>query len=334
MTATRLRWPRTSAAAGDSVLFDDMTTASVVETRDERAVTSLLDAVDFLNTKLGTDRTQWRWGTLHTLRFASLVSLWDSLSIPPIGDSTFPDGFPRHGDGFNIDVAEPDSLPANLSDATFTYSEGPTQRFVIDLDPSGPTPFNVLPGGEVWDNASPHFATRRSSGAATRTTPCGFRTTTSPRTPRSAIRTRRRRSVFARRAEAAQEDRHGSGRGAEESVDRAACRADDVEGDVVADDSRDGPVLGGTNLGHDGAHRLVVGEDVGTEPVDAALASGVGQRGRQETPEAPALDVVHDGDGGLGDRRLVAQTDEPGHAQAHLALEIGRLARATIATWS
>ena len=158
MTATPSSLATYSAAAGDSVLFDDMTTASVVETRDERAVTSLLDAVDFLNTKLGADRTKWRWGTLHTLRFASLVSLWDSLSIPPIGDSTFPDGFPRHGDGFNIDVAEPDSLPANLSDATFTYSEGPTQRFVIDLDPSGPTPFNVLPGGEVWDNASPHFA--------------------------------------------------------------------------------------------------------------------------------------------------------------------------------
>ena len=86
------------------------------------------------------------------------MSLWDSLSIPPIGDSTFPNGFPRHGDGFNIDVAEPDSLAATLADATFTYSEGPTQRFVIDLNPAGPVPFNVLPGGEVWDNASPHFA--------------------------------------------------------------------------------------------------------------------------------------------------------------------------------
>ena len=145
------------ATFGDSVLFDDLTTAGVMETRDERAVTSLLDAVDYLNTTLGTDRTKWRWGALHTLRFASLVSLWDSLSIPPIGDAKFPNGFPRHGDGYNIDVGDP-GLAGSLATATFTYSEGPTQRFVIDMDPSGPTPRNVLPGGEVWDNASPHFA--------------------------------------------------------------------------------------------------------------------------------------------------------------------------------
>lgn len=142
---------------GDSALFDDLTTTNVVETRDERQVTSLLDALDFLNMQLGSDRNQWRWGKLHTLRFQSLVSLWQALSIPPVGDPQWPNGFPRHGDGFNIDVGEPDAIPVNLSDATFTYSQGPTQRFVIDMDPSGPVPRNVLPGGEIWDNQSPHF---------------------------------------------------------------------------------------------------------------------------------------------------------------------------------
>jgi penicillin G amidase len=158
MTAVPASLATYDAATGDSILFDDLTTPDVVETRDERAVTSLLDAVDYLNTNLGKNTDQWLWGVLHTLRFQSLVSLWDSLSIPPVGDLTFPNGFPRHGDGFNIDVGQPDSEPVNLSDATFTYGEGPTQRFVIDLDPAGPVPFNVLPGGEIWDNASPHFA--------------------------------------------------------------------------------------------------------------------------------------------------------------------------------
>ena len=142
---------------GDSVLFDDLTTPASTETRDERAVTSLLDALDYLNQQLGADRTKWRWGMLHTLRFEALVSLWGSLSIPPVGDPRFPNGFPRHGDGYDIDVADP-GLPASLATATFSYSAGPTQRFVIDLDPNGPTPRNVLPGGEVWDNVSPHFA--------------------------------------------------------------------------------------------------------------------------------------------------------------------------------
>ncbi|HEY8039966.1 MAG TPA: penicillin acylase family protein, partial [Polyangiaceae bacterium] len=58
----------------------------------------------------------------------------------------------------NIDVGQAGSMPVKLADATFTYAQGPTQRFVIDLDPAGVVPRNVLPGGEVWDSASPHFA--------------------------------------------------------------------------------------------------------------------------------------------------------------------------------
>jgi penicillin G amidase len=157
LTATPKSLATYNPTTGDSALFDDLTTPTVVETRDERQVTSLLDALDFLSGKLGTDRNQWRWGKLHTLRFESLVSLWQSLSIPPIGDPTFPNGFPRPGDGFNIDVGEPDAIVVNLADATFTYSAGPTQRFVIDMNPQGPVAYNVLPGGEIWDNASKHF---------------------------------------------------------------------------------------------------------------------------------------------------------------------------------
>ena len=145
------------AAMRDSALFDDMRTKGVVESRDERAITSLLDALDLLQAKAGSDRSAWRWGKLHTLRFEALVPLWGALSIPPVGDSVFPNGFPRHGDGFGIDVAEYNHRPAKYDDLTFTYGEGSTQRFVIDMDPAKLAPRNVLPGGEVWDTQSPHF---------------------------------------------------------------------------------------------------------------------------------------------------------------------------------
>lgn len=158
LTATPSTLATYDPSTGDSALIDDLTTPTVIESRDERQVRSLLDALDFLNTTLGTDRNEWRWGKLHTLRFESLVSLWESLSIPPVGDPTFPNGFPRHGDGFNIDQGEADAIVVDLADTTFTYSEGPTQRFVIDLDPAGVVARNVLPGGEIWDNQSPHFA--------------------------------------------------------------------------------------------------------------------------------------------------------------------------------
>ncbi len=144
------------ATLKDSILFDDLSTAAVVETRDQRALLSLLDGLDYLKSKLGADTNGWRWGKLHRLRFSSLVSLWPGLSIPPDTDPVFPDGFPRHGDGYNIDVGGY-GLGDALATTTFHYSHGPTQRFVVEMTPSGPVARNALPGGEIWDNASPHF---------------------------------------------------------------------------------------------------------------------------------------------------------------------------------
>jgi len=145
------------ATTGESALFDDMSTTTVTETSEQLAVQALLDALDYLNGKFGADRTQWRWGKTHTLTFEALVPLWGSLSIPPKGDPTFPNGFPRHGDLHTVDVANFGSHPATLSALDFTYGEGPTQRMVADLVPGAPGTRNALPGGEVWDNASPHF---------------------------------------------------------------------------------------------------------------------------------------------------------------------------------
>ncbi|WP_394850530.1 penicillin acylase family protein [Pendulispora brunnea] len=144
--------------SNDAVLFDDLGT-DAVETRDERMVTSLLDALTFLKAdpRAGAERNAWRWGAFHTLRFESLVPLWPSLSIPQGGDATFPRGFPRHGDGYNVDVATYSTGTRNLSQVNFSYSHGPTQRFVIEMDPAGPRARNALPGGAVWDDKDKHF---------------------------------------------------------------------------------------------------------------------------------------------------------------------------------
>ncbi len=145
------------ATLGDSILFDDLATAGVTETRDERTIHALLDGLDFLRTRLGTDTQQWRWGRLHTIRFVALVDLWKSLSIPQDPDETFPLGFPRHGDGLNVDSAFYETPKALDATADFSYHEGPTQRFVIEMDPKGVVAKNVLPGGEVWESRDPHF---------------------------------------------------------------------------------------------------------------------------------------------------------------------------------
>lgn len=156
LMADRKRLATYDATLGDSILFDDLATPEL-ETRDERSVRALLDAVDFLRARLGPDTSTWRWGRLHTIRFTALVPLWKSLSIPADPDEAFPLGFPRHGDGLNVDSAFYPTPAALDATASFSYTEGPTQRFVIEMDPKGPIARNVLPGGEVWDSRDAHF---------------------------------------------------------------------------------------------------------------------------------------------------------------------------------
>jgi penicillin G amidase len=141
----------------DSVLWDDLATTLVTETRDERIVRAVVAAYGFLDGKLGTDRTQWRWGRLHAVRFEQVVpSLTgtDAISIPPSDSSEFPAGFPRHGDLGAVD-------PGNYSiynTTNFGFASGASQRLVVEMTPSGPKAFNAIPGGQVEVPADPHHA--------------------------------------------------------------------------------------------------------------------------------------------------------------------------------
>lgn len=141
----------------DTVLWDDLTTPAIVETRDERVVRAIVAGYSYLTTALGTDRDQWRWGRLHTIRFGQVVPALDGneqVSVPAADSATFPDGFPRHGDLGAVD-------PGNygIYDTTsFTFGSGASQRLVVEMTPSGPRAFNALPGGQHEDPDSAHHA--------------------------------------------------------------------------------------------------------------------------------------------------------------------------------
>ncbi len=144
------------ATLKDSVLFDDISTTGVSESRDDRLVTAMLDAVDDLVKIFGADRTSWRWGALHRVRFSSLNPLW-FVDIPPVDDPVFPKGFPRHGDQWNVDASNFSITRPLASPLSFNYGSGPVQRFVAEMTPSGPKLENALPGGAILDRESPHF---------------------------------------------------------------------------------------------------------------------------------------------------------------------------------
>src|SRR5690606_9895629 len=90
--------------------------------------------------------------------FAPLLPVFGTYSIPSNVDAVFRHGFPHHGDMFVVDASNYDVSRGLGDDPSFGYGSGPTQRFVVELDPNGLVVRNALPGGAVFDRDSPHFA--------------------------------------------------------------------------------------------------------------------------------------------------------------------------------
>jgi penicillin amidase len=145
------------AAWNDTVLWDDLGTEGVLETRDERVARAMIAGYSFLTGRLGVDRDQWRWGRLHAVRFDQVAPALNGVgqvSIPADDDATFPLGFPRHSD---LGAVDPGNF--GIYGATdFTFGSGASQRLVVEMTPAGPIARNAIPGGQVEDPDSPHHA--------------------------------------------------------------------------------------------------------------------------------------------------------------------------------
>ncbi|HQY61464.1 MAG TPA: penicillin acylase family protein, partial [Polyangiaceae bacterium] len=124
-------------------LFDDVNTPGV-ETRSFTLAKAALQALGAVFTAQGADPAKWRWGTVHTLEPQFFLPL-PSLAQRKVG---------RHGGDGTVDVAG-----HGIEDDDYSYASGASIRFVAELDPvKGPIARNVIPGGQVFDPASPHFS--------------------------------------------------------------------------------------------------------------------------------------------------------------------------------
>jgi penicillin G amidase len=140
----------TDDGSGESILWDDLTTKDVVETKDQQIILSLLDALDWIVKTYGDNPDKWRWGAAHAIRFTSLLpGTENQLSIPDEGSGYPALGFPRHGDEAVIDRSDPGIGGPNGS-FKFTYGSGPAQRFVAVMKAGALDIRNALPGGNVW----------------------------------------------------------------------------------------------------------------------------------------------------------------------------------------
>ncbi len=145
------------AVSGETVLWDNVTTDMVKETKAQCIAQGMLAALGTLKTQLGDEITAWRWGKLHTVKLNAMVPelIGESdATIPKPGDATFPNGFPRGGDNYGIDA----SNFGVWNPSKYSYGSGPVQRLVVEMTAEGPKAWNALPGGQHYDPESAHHA--------------------------------------------------------------------------------------------------------------------------------------------------------------------------------
>jgi hypothetical protein len=129
---------------GDSILFDDMATDGL-EGREERIITALLDAAEWLALTLSETRDDWRWGLVHTARLEPIVAGLGMEGVPAEKDEEFPRGFPRHGDLFSVDSSAYE-LNTSMQGLSFRYRSGPSLRLVVEMTGQGPSASVAIAG--------------------------------------------------------------------------------------------------------------------------------------------------------------------------------------------
>jgi penicillin amidase len=188
-------------ATNESIFFDIHGTADV-ETSDEVLLMALADSFTFLKSTpdpktpaeggYGTpDMSKWLWGLRHYVRFQSLLD--DFLSDPQYASFTQPFAittkilplkvgayaaddprkdllwFPRHGDQFSVDAANP-----GFNGTRFSHGSGPVMRMVVSLKGDEVTGRNIIPGGQSAIIESEFFADQTKLWLANETLPMRF----------------------------------------------------------------------------------------------------------------------------------------------------------------
>jgi len=126
----------------DFALFDDLTTADVVETRDDVIKKSMTDAVAELTDRLGKDPATWRWGKLHEMTFAHpLGEVLTFLNLKPL---------PMSGDFFTIGAANWAIMKP------YDMTAGGCIRIFVDFSDVGKSTI-VSPPGQSGHYLSPHY---------------------------------------------------------------------------------------------------------------------------------------------------------------------------------
>ena len=129
----------------DSPYWDNVRTPKK-ETKWDVIAAALADAVVLCEDRLGGNRSDWEWGSLHTYHWRH-----DFTKVLPVLHSYFNRGpYPAGGDGHTVNVS--------LSEwgSNFDVIEIPAMRLVVDFGLNEPARL-IVPHGQSGNPSSPHY---------------------------------------------------------------------------------------------------------------------------------------------------------------------------------
>ncbi len=90
-----------SPVTGDPILFDDLSTPDIIESKRQIAARAVVATLQFLvqnlgpPKNLGTASSTWLWGDVHTLTLDFAIAAFQSLNIPAPTDPVYPERLPQ-----------------------------------------------------------------------------------------------------------------------------------------------------------------------------------------------------------------------------------------------
>ncbi|MFN8378780.1 MAG: penicillin acylase family protein [Anaerolineae bacterium] len=134
--------------------WDDVTTADVAETRDDILKASFAEAVASAQAQLGTDRSKWTWGALHTATFVSNPLGVSGISL--IEDLVNRGPFAVNGGNEIVNATGYSPIKA-LDTGVFAVAGHPSMRTILDAS-NWDNSRSIIPTGQSGHPFSPHYA--------------------------------------------------------------------------------------------------------------------------------------------------------------------------------
>jgi penicillin amidase len=128
--------------------WDDASTADVVETAADMALTAVNTSGAWLAEEFGADANNWRWGRMHTVTLRA--DLFDTFGVGAYNVGPFA----NDGGLFTVDVAN----ISNARERDYSHRSGASMRFVCEMLPAGAQCSIQLPGGQVHHSTDPNYS--------------------------------------------------------------------------------------------------------------------------------------------------------------------------------